>query len=508
MIARQSLALSALLLMAPLALSAIPARSVPSPPAERADRFGVYTWGGDVSAWPGSPDRLTWSAGLVAAVGSRTIRVYMGPADPYQVNPPDNRPGAGYLRQIAASPAYDGLFRDPRFRTYLLTVSTSTGSRRSIAAVRNQIAGLGDYLLTQPAYAGKTFILLNWEGDNAIGAEPPGSPQWDDFTGRTQARADAVRDARSRHPESSAQLYSGLEFNLVERNGVPCGDGQVRCVIDTVAPRVSVDYYSYSAWQTLNGKLEQPAASLAQILKRDLGFALSTIRSRRSGVGEENFILGEWGFARSLFGECQAARYVGELFRALEGPHAFRVSYAVYWQALDNGWRGGHRTPCVGDLQDGSDSGGQVDWLLYGLFRGRNAEMTLPGATFQALLRGESPAPTPLCPSIDAQGIADARGGASRILHPGDPISIPGRGFARTGNEVLVLQADDRQNSGAANLLLDLNGTDGDRRWYESRRQITASLPARQVHDGCALVWIDSGNGVESNAVLVRIQPE
>ena len=496
-----------LLLLLTMALIAPVARAVPSPPTERADRFGVYHWSADISTWPGSPNRLAWGADQVAAIGSRTIRIYMGPADSYHVNPPVDEPDEMYLQRIAATPAYDALFRDPRFRTYLLTVSTSTGSVRPFAAVRNQVARLGEYLLAQAAYTGKTFILLNWEGDNAVGAEPPGSPKWDDYIRRTQARADGVRDALARQPGSSARLYSGLEFNLVERGGVRCGDGAVRCVIDTVAPRVTVDYYSYSAWQSLDVKREHPAASLAQTLKSDLDFALAKVRGRRRQVREQNFILGEWGFARSIYSECLAARYVAELVRALEGPDAFHLSYAIYWQVLDNGWRGGRRTPCVGDLRDAGDPEGQVDWLLYGLFRGRNATMTLPGSALQALLRGQPAPPLPRCPAIDPQGVVDPAASGNPFLHPGDPVTIAGQDFGHRDNTILVLEAHDRQNSGAPNVLLAL-GAPGDPRWSESTQQITATLPTKDLHDGCALLWIANEDGTESNAVLVRIKPE
>ncbi len=501
--------LPALLTLAFLALGASAGGAVPSPPAERADRFGVYHWGADISAWPGSPDRLAWGADQVAAIGSRTIRVVMGPDDSYRVNPRSNASGTGYLQRIAASPAYDALFRDPRFRTYLLTVSPSTGSDRTFNAVRKQIARLGEYLLSQAAYTGKTFILLNWEADNAIGALPPGAPQWDDLIGRTQARADGVRDARLRQPGSSAQLYSGLEYNLVERNGVRCGDGTVRCVIDTVAPRVTVDYYSYSAWQSLDIKRQSPASGLAQMLRKDLGFALTKVRSRQRQVLEANFILGEWGFARSIYSECLAARYTAEMVSALEGPNAFHVSYAIYWQGLDNGWRGGHRTPCVGNLGDPGDpaSAAQVDWMLYGLFRGRDDTMTLSGATLQALLRGQPAPPLSRCPSIDPQGVVDPARSGNLFLNPGDPVTISGHGFAHNGNTVLVLQADDRTNTGAPNVFLEL-GAQGDPHWNESTQQITATLPAKDLHDGCALIWIANEDGTESNAILVRIKPE
>ena len=499
--------LPALLPLALIAFGAATAQAVPGPPAERADRFGVYHWSADISAWPGTPDRLAWGAEQVAAVGSRTIRVIMGPDDPYRVNPRSNAAGVGYLQRIAASPSFDALFRDPRFRTYVLTVSPSTGSDLTFNAVRKQIGRLGDYLLSQPAYAGKTFILLNWEADNAVGALPPGSPKWADLIGRTQARADGVRDARLRQPGSTVQLYSGLEYNLVERNGVRCGDGNVRCVIDTVAPQVTVDYYSYSAWQSLDTKRTSPSSSLAQTLRNDLGFALTKIRARQRQVREENFILGEWGFARSIYSECLAARYTGELINALEGPNAFHVSYAIYWQALDNGWRGGHRTPCVGDLAEPGDPAAQVDWMLYGLFRGRDLTMTLSGSNLQAILRGQPASAFSQCPAIDPQGIVDSAASRALFLRPGDPITISGHDFTRHGNTILILQADDRKNTGAPNALLQLDAK-GDSHWNESTQRITATLPTKNLHDGCALLWISAADGTESNAILVRIKPE
>jgi hypothetical protein len=490
-----------------LVLATAPARAVPAPPTERADRFGVYYWGADSSAWPGSPDRLRWGADKVAEIGSRTIRVSLGPADSYDVNPRIT-PDVLYLQRIAASPAYDALFRDPRFRTYLITVFTSTGSQTPFKAVRNQIARLGEHLLGEPAYAGKTFILLNWEGDNAIGVEPPGSPEWDRLILRTEARADGVRDARERRPQSSARLYSGLEFNFVARDGVRCGEGEVRCVIDMAAPRVSVDYYSYSAWQSLDVSRQRPGAALAGTMQADLEFALRKVRQQRPEIREENFLVGEIGFARSIYSECVAARHLEDLVRSFERPGAFRASYIVYWQALDNGWRGGRRTPCVGDLRDEGDPEGQIDWLLHGLFRGRDARMTLPGKALQALLRGQTPPPTPPCPSIDPQGVADSFEGGSPFLHPGGPVTISGRGFTRRGgNRVLILQAHDR-NREDPNVLLELRGSADDAGWSESPERITATLPKEGLHDGCALVWVTTRDGVESNAQLVRIRPE
>jgi len=91
---------------------------VPLPPADVRDRIGIYAWGFDTTNWPGSPDRLTWAAAKVAELGGRTIRIYLGPADPYQVL----AAGSAFdLATAAASPAYSALFANPSFETILIT---------------------------------------------------------------------------------------------------------------------------------------------------------------------------------------------------------------------------------------------------------------------------------------------------------------------------------------------------------------------------------------------------
>ncbi len=499
-------------------LIAVPAQAVPAPPALRTDRFGIYHWAADDTAAPcplGAPPScqpklLRWGADKVAEIGSRTIRVYLGPSDSYGANPKTNPKDDLYLRRIAASPEYDALFRDPRFRTYLLTVYTyapveqgggwqdgfsSTEYRDS----KTQILRLGEYLLTRAAYAGKTFILLNWEGDNALRPAPgptpaPPATATEGFTRWIQSRADGVRLARSRRPNSSAQLYSGLEFNLVERDGVRCGDGQVRCVIDSVAPRVTVDYYSYSSWQTLNVKLDEPPGSLKEKFDSDLRFALAKVRSRRPDVEEKSFLLGEFGFARSQFGECLAADYLREVAEALDAPGAFRLSYAIFWQLLDNRWRTGKRTPCAGE--------GSVDWLFYGLFRGRDAGMTVLGKVLRDLLRGQPATVPQKCPRIVAPE-------GEPLFQAGGPLTLSGDNFGPQGNHVLILRGHDRRSirPPIANVIHDLEKSASDPLWFESPQQIKATLPANDPRDGCALVWVSRDDKIESNALLVRIRP-
>src|SRR5262249_46367658 len=150
----------------------------------------------------------------------------------------------------------------------------------------------------------------------------------------------------------------------------------------------NVDYYSYSSWQSVNVKVSNPSASLQQTLNNDLGTAKSTIESGLgSSVSPANFIMGEYGFARTIYGECNAANYVQELVNAVDGPGSFGVSYAIFWQIIDNTWR----------TQDGGSdlitntSAGTLDWFTFGLYRQDDnnpsaLHLTLTGSMLSSLV--------------------------------------------------------------------------------------------------------------------------
>jgi uncharacterized protein (TIGR03437 family) len=482
------------------------AESVPPPPAQRADRFGIYNWGIDYAAYPGddggAQDRLNWGTDQIAALGSRTAHLFLGARDIYYITRPDPYD----LVSDASGPAYDKLFRDPRFKTWFLTTYTQNDMRSHWAdgytteeyqAERDEIRRLGEYLIGNPNYAGRTFIILSWEGDNAMEGVANKQSAWDAYVRWIQSRADGIADARRANPANASRLFSGLEYNRVRsRFDQPCGTAVAdpvredplrhRCVIDYVAPRVTVDYYLYSSFQTLIVKRANPEASLKDELNRDLAFSLARVRPLRPDVGEHNFIIGEFGFARFDYGECNAAKYVSELFDALEAPDAFKVSYAIAWQVMDDGpiWSG--------DLLGG-----------YGLYRARNGkpDLTLAGKVFQARLAGENFTIPDNCPIIRQQppgsGVLDSQTGTPDFhLTPDSVMAIYAQGccqntttpFSATGNTVHFLQA-------FRDFLLP---RDNPAFFYESPTQINASLPPGR-HPGTALVYVTDQRGTDSN---------
>jgi uncharacterized protein (TIGR03437 family) len=482
---------------------------VPPIPVTRADRFGVYNWNVNDSAFPGdgSTDRLNWGANKVAEVGSYTIRIAISARDDYRVNPP----GAPDLAQIAQSPAYDKLFRDPRFRTFLLTAyprgalanNWSDGfTQAEFNAERDEIRRLCEYLLGQLAFTNKTFIILNWEGDNAIFFHSSKRSAWDHYTNWIRARAEGVKQAKQNLPGSGVRVYSGLEFSVVKspKTNQPCGEPvadpvrsdplQNRCLIDYVAPQVEVDYYSYSSWQSLVDKEVDANASLKQIYKRDLDFALAKIKARRPEISEKNFIVGELGFERSRYGECYAANYINQMFDAFDGPDAFRAAYIIFWQVLDN-------AKIYGLLDE-----------RFGLFRVRDGAMvpSLLGEAFQKRMNGQPVAEYTGCPRIrrwpEPPGVLNQQGTTDFSLNPDSVVSIytpnccqsTSSPFSPYGNTVHFDQFLERFQL----------PRDNDTYWYESRTQINFSIP-RGRRPGEAWVYVTDSRGIDSNSQTIEL---
>ncbi|HEX4950094.1 MAG TPA: hypothetical protein VFZ34_25735 [Blastocatellia bacterium] len=504
------------------------AQIVPAPPVQQSDRLGVYNWGVDYMAYPGGTvDRLNWAAEKVAALGSRTIRVAM-PGDFYLVN----TPGMTDLAQIAASPAYDKLFSDPRFQTYLLTAYSASDMQSQwcdgftpdeATATRAEFTRFGEYLLSQSRWAGKTFIILNWEGDNALEAFANKPSIWDAYTAWIQARADGIRAARQRYPGSAVKLFSGLEFNLVrnKQSGVACGTPNTdrlqqeplknRCVIDYVAPRVEVDYYSYSAWQTVLGAAVQ-GVRLKDALQQDLNFALTHVRTRRPAVQEHNFLLGEFGFQRMHWGENAVANLVNEMFDALAAPDAFPVSYAIFWQIIDN-------APNYLGADDG-----------FGLYRSRYGrfDLTRAGEVFQKRLAGqvvESLTPRPLIriPTHEIRRAGDITQTIAALVHHKQHFLLSGPvvatipvapydAVAETEKQISIEAVHSsaafsprdnavRMEQGTRQLSLP---RDFGVSFLESEMQITVGLPTT-LHHGIALLYVTDRDGVESNAQRLKL---
>ena len=439
-------------------------------PAKMADRIGVYAWGFDDRAFGGFADRLTWAADRVRQLGSRTIRVYVGPSDVYRLGNLGS-PGAFSLFDAAKSPAYAALFANPAFDTYVLTAYSKdddAGLWKSgyppdaAAAERKAISEFGAHLLA--TYPTKTFILLNWEGDNAIAPYASNPAAWDGFVAWTQARADGVKDARVA-AGGAARLFAGVEFNKV----LGCDDKN-KCVMSAVLPNVDVDYVSYSSWASIGEDVDTGAvaARLQADLDKALGFARKKDKSR--------FLVGEFGAQReaSTFGECTAAKRIAAI---VSGLTAWGAGYGVFWQIIDN-------AP--------TDVG--IPQLGYGAFKADQSS-TLAGEVLRALYTTETPTvPGAACPAINQGGVVDGQTYKTPV-HPGGVLSIFGGGFSSNA-EVHVVQKTQT-----------LVVSDGTPWFYRSDKQINFTLPSSIVANDKVLVFVRNGTATDSNGQYPDVTP-
>lgn len=327
---------------------------VPDPstwPASK--RMGAYYWNANYDRFCATescqPNPLMYVASLISKLGSRTIRTefagsgigmsFTGKYSPFAV------------ASTAWPQGYKDLFDSPDFDNYLLTLKPSLGNRA-------QFADVTEYLLRQYAAQSKTFIFLQWELDNAMcsdgtpasewcsGLPPTSTEKMDNLIYAINERvlgiADGIRRVASANITSNSKVYSGLEYNLVRwrancNKAIPgdcdCNTSNRLCVISYVAPRVNVDYYSYSSWQSISPDKTTP--TLAASLQADMTSALNLVKTGRPEVEARNFILGEYGYNSEIkkYTQDDQIERVGVTNRAFA---SWGGSYTVFWQVIDS----------------------------------------------------------------------------------------------------------------------------------------------------------------------------
>lgn len=325
------------------------AQTAPPVPISRQDRFGSYFWDPDYYGLPTGMTRMAWGSDLVAQTGSRTIRVFIGDPTyacasntlgPYVVSSYPSADTSDYLLQIALNPEYTSLFLDNHFSTYLLTTYTPGATSLNwldgfddteYEYERVRIYNLAMFLKT----FNKRFILLNWEGDHAFTFQQTATSR-DGYVRWIKAMAEGIQNARADSPQSPGSIYSGLEFICVSNTGHPdCIPGSnTPLVVNYVAPRVKVDYLSYSAWNTTTSV---PVTGLTTAIQNDVTSIINSANNRNTPDGvsydKRNIILGEFGFDQNAAGAPTTAASVTEMFNAAETAG---VAYALFWQVLNN----------------------------------------------------------------------------------------------------------------------------------------------------------------------------
>ncbi len=458
-----------------------------------AERIGVYDWGADDSqfaaAGGGATDRLTWSAAKVKALGAHTIRVALSSHDPYKVNPA----GAFNLATAAAAPAYDALFADPQLHTIIVTAYSAADetspwqngySAADAASETEEVKALAQRLLVK--YPGKTFVIANWEGDNAIAPFAKSAAAWTGYQDWINARADGVAAARAETPASTSRVYSALEFNALRGadNKTACGSAGQRCVVTDVAPNVRADLYAYSSWQSLSADLDE--TKIGARLAGDLDQALAFVQKGRPTITKDRFFVGELGAPRdevsANFGECKTA---ARMVAAISSATTWGARWAIDWQIIDN-------APTA--------TGPEV--LGFGLIKASGAN-SLSYAMLSQMYAGTANPSVPAatwCPDINVGGIINGAPGTA--IKVGSTVSLYGH-FAATQMDtpkgyVVHVRIADKQT----------DVTVGTPYWFESYQQLNATLAGSGMAPAKgALVWVTSPAGVDSNGQYIDIAP-
>jgi len=244
---------------------------------------------------------------------------------------PSNTLSAGKpstMVELAQTVYYKELFSKP-FNTFILEAyefsqfNWKNGlSPNQVKIVKQEFYDLTKYLLETYKGTGLTFILQNWEGDNAIGRDATpvaikGMTDW------LNARMDGIIAARNEIGKTDVKVLGAAELNKVSSEWVGPK------IIDSVLPYTYFDLYSYSNWET---------GSDAELLKQNLDYIASKVPPSKI-YGSKNIMLGEFGAAERLVGGER--RQLTHVKIQVETALNWGVQHVVYWELYCNDRRAG-----------------------------------------------------------------------------------------------------------------------------------------------------------------------
>ena len=338
-------------------------------------------------------DYLNEGADALLSLGTRIIKVWL--TNQYRDVYPFHTdwPAVTTVAGLAATSPYARLFAKP-FTTFIMETyeippvdwqdGLSADEARNISG---QFEELTAYLLTTYAGTGKTFVLQNWEADNALGRDPTpiaiqGMIDW------ANARQAGIEAARARVGGHGVTVAGAFEVNRIST-----GLSGPRAV-NAVVPFVRADLYSYSNWES--------GATGAQ-LERNLDYL--RLKAPESALyGRDDIYMGEFGAPENLLGGERQA--LAQTRVQVETALRWGVRYAVYWELYCNvplpAFRGTGR-PSNDDMSgywlirpDGSRTA-SWDYLHRLLTRGRASGHLPPGVSGRT-----GPAQLFLVPRADA----------------------------------------------------------------------------------------------------------
>jgi len=322
-----------------------------------AHAVGFYHWGGRYTT------SVSQGVEQIAAFGGKLARITLSPRHYIDYNLGGSCYPAFSLSSIVQEADIKKALDNEQIEVFMITAYDGVTSGDcvrhrnldpafytpfNVAAIVKEYSDLTLYLYETYRHTHKRFILSNWESDNEVycgaanayatdaGAraacnasyqsayEGSRSPD-DSIRGLRlwfQARQQGIEEGRHRALNrgiGGKRVYFAPEFCDVRE----LHNAGFRSVLYDVLPFVSFDYVSYSSYESIN-RAEPEKALLAD---------LNTIRDV---VGSSAIILGEMGFARSLWGTEGA---IARTDRMINIAVSWGIPYMFQWNIYDQSAR-------------------------------------------------------------------------------------------------------------------------------------------------------------------------
>jgi hypothetical protein len=289
------------------------------------------------------------------------------------------------LTDLASSPPMKELFSNPDFNTYILeagefcqkttggawegtlwrsTDGTSFNFGTSVQnCVYNDFYSLTKYLLQTYSGSGKTFVLQNWEGDNALNPSqftvPPTqtetctNPSAANYPGafcqtvlnmRTwlNLRWQGVNDARGAYEASTSKVTvaAAAEVNLVD--GYNTSSYPYPTAMDIVIPQLHMDLYSCSCYHSSLPPYGQTVNPMLQVYQSKIVQPVLAVNSEPTLYGANNIYIGEFNapeyhwYSDDDWTETTSRLARMNTSQQVQGALAANARWIVYWQVYTN----------------------------------------------------------------------------------------------------------------------------------------------------------------------------
>lgn len=316
-------------------------------------RVGTQTFDPDYQFEGGTKNKLMETADRIQEMGSDIVKFEMSSRvnSTYGVN----LSGVSNLSQMANQADYQNLWgRD--FDTYAVWMfPMSVGSlgnhwidgysSSESNAEYNEIYNFIVALRNEPKLAGKTVLVGNWEGDNALrnfNMDPgynPGSTAINAMKSWFSTRQAAVDAAKAATSGSSVNVYHYAEVNLVLQTQWAFYWNVTDHVL--ADPNVAVDLVSYSAWDT---------STVIPFNNSYMDWSLNKLQNTPNYTsafpGSKKVFLGEYGQPlRHPDGSywTDANTQMGQTKSAIKKAISWGCPYVLYWQMYCNEQGGGQQ---------------------------------------------------------------------------------------------------------------------------------------------------------------------